>query len=302
MLPRRDKRERRRPPSNDWDVPEPWEVVKVASDGAESSLRERRRTTRRAPKRRSRRPLPSPSLSGVRCAWRKAHKLARLDDLFEHILARRLAGIDWRSVQHGEDLGCTAIVAAPALSAEAQSREPHGLSKRRRAIGRQGLDRRPPDLDRPDLDAVLDTEGHGACRLEVAGLELGGPIARHHSVVTALPMKPPIVLLILAGIKPLENRMRDRTQTRRVVITAKRDTVSMATLHDVLGGRAARVRQFVLRQGTGEEHDTIEVTFTRLTREATEDVVAKVARRPGCRRGRGGMRTVGDGGLRERAT
>ena len=23
------------PPSNDWDVPEPWEVVKVASDGAE---------------------------------------------------------------------------------------------------------------------------------------------------------------------------------------------------------------------------------------------------------------------------
>ena len=87
-----------------------------------------------------------------------------------------------------------------------------------------------------------------------------------------------IVLVILAGIKPLEDQMRDRTQTRRVVITARREAVSMALLHDVLGGRAARVRQFVLRQGTGEEHDTIEVTFTRLTREATEDVVKGCAR------------------------
>lgn len=90
-----------------------------------------------------------------------------------------------------------------------------------------------------------------------------------------------IVLVILAGIKPIEERMRDRTQTRQVVITARRDTVSMATLHDVLGGRAARVKQFILRQGTGDEHDAIEVTFTRLTREATDDLVAKLRATPG---------------------
>lgn len=85
-----------------------------------------------------------------------------------------------------------------------------------------------------------------------------------------------IVLLILAGIKPIEERFRDRTQTRQVVISAKRNAISMATLHDVLGGRAARVRQFVLRQGSGDECDAIEVTFTRLTRDATDDVVAKL--------------------------
>ena len=90
-----------------------------------------------------------------------------------------------------------------------------------------------------------------------------------------------IVLVILAGIKPIEERMRDRTQTRQVVITARRETVSMATLHDVLGGRAARVKQFILRQGTGDEHDAIEVTFTRLTREATDDLVAKLRATPG---------------------
>ena len=75
--------------------------------------------------------------------------------------------------------------------------------------------------------------------------------------------------------------MRARTQTRQVVITARRDTVSMATLNDVLGGRAARVKQFFLRQGTGDEHDAIEVTFTRLTREATDDLVAKLRATPG---------------------
>ena len=85
-----------------------------------------------------------------------------------------------------------------------------------------------------------------------------------------------IVLVILAGLKPIEERVRARTLTRQVVITARRDTVSMATLHDVLGGRAARVKQFILRQGTGDEHDAIEVTFTRLTREATDDLVAKL--------------------------
>ena len=90
-----------------------------------------------------------------------------------------------------------------------------------------------------------------------------------------------IVLVILAGVKPIEERVRERTQTRQVIITARRDTVSMATLHDVLGGRAARVKQFILRQGTGDEHDAIEVTFTRLTREATDDLVAKLRATPG---------------------
>ena len=90
-----------------------------------------------------------------------------------------------------------------------------------------------------------------------------------------------IVLLILAGIKPLEERVRERTQTRQVVISAERGTVSMGTLHDVLGGRAARVKQFVLRQGAGDERDVVEVTFTRLTREAMDDVVIRLRATPG---------------------
>ncbi len=89
-----------------------------------------------------------------------------------------------------------------------------------------------------------------------------------------------IVLVILAGIKPIEERVRERTQIRQVLISAQRDSMSLATLHDVIGGRAARVKQFILRHGAGDETDTIEVTFTRLTRDATDEIVAKLKSLP----------------------
>ena len=89
-----------------------------------------------------------------------------------------------------------------------------------------------------------------------------------------------IVLVILAGIKPIEERLRERTQTRQVLISAQRNSMSLATLHDVIGGRATRVKQFILRQGAEDEPDVIEVTFSRLTKEATDDIVAMLRALP----------------------
>ena len=88
-----------------------------------------------------------------------------------------------------------------------------------------------------------------------------------------------IVLLILAGIKPIEERVRARSQTRQMLITAERDTVSMATFHRILGGSPARVQQFILRQG--EEHDAIDVTFSRLTTAMSTTIVAELRALPG---------------------
>ena len=89
-----------------------------------------------------------------------------------------------------------------------------------------------------------------------------------------------ILLVILAGLKPLEERFHNRTQTRQVIISAKRDSMSLATLHDVIGVRASRVKQFILRQGIEDETDSIEVTFSRLTRETTDEIVAKLRALP----------------------
>ena len=89
-----------------------------------------------------------------------------------------------------------------------------------------------------------------------------------------------IVLVILAGIKPIEERVRDRNQLRQIAISAQRNTLSMATLHDLIGPRATRVRQFIHQQGNEDEPDSIEVTFTRLRRDELDDIVTKLKALP----------------------
>lgn len=89
-----------------------------------------------------------------------------------------------------------------------------------------------------------------------------------------------IVLIILAGLKPIEERVRERVQSRQVVVRAKHGTLSLATLHDVLGPRAGRIKQFVLSQDAAEDLDTIEVTFSRLPRELAEQAAGKLRALP----------------------
>ncbi len=89
-----------------------------------------------------------------------------------------------------------------------------------------------------------------------------------------------IVIVILAGLKPLEERVRDSSQTRQLVISTKRDTMSMASLHDVIGSRATRVKQFILEKGAEGDTDAIQIVFTRLSRAAVDDVAAQLRAHP----------------------
>ncbi len=85
-----------------------------------------------------------------------------------------------------------------------------------------------------------------------------------------------IVLAILAGLKPIEDRVRERVTTRQLDVVAKRGALSIATLHDVAGARATRVKQFVSMPGEDENTDVVRITFSRLSREAIDDVAAKL--------------------------
>ena len=89
-----------------------------------------------------------------------------------------------------------------------------------------------------------------------------------------------IVLLILAGLKPIEERVRARVQTHRVVVRAKRGAMSIATLHDLLGTRADRVKHFVQLQDAAEEIDVVEVTLARLPLPAVEDLLVRLRALP----------------------
>lgn len=85
-----------------------------------------------------------------------------------------------------------------------------------------------------------------------------------------------IVLLILAGIKPIEDYYHGKMQTRRVNVVAKRGEMSIATLHDTIGARAIRVKQFVQQPDEQDDLDTIEITFSRLSRGAIADIAREL--------------------------
>ena len=66
-----------------------------------------------------------------------------------------------------------------------------------------------------------------------------------------------IVLVILAGVKPLEERVRARVQARQVTVLAKRGEMSIAALNDVMGDAGqsrAAVRAAARRSGPSRPH------------------------------------------------
>ena len=92
------------------------------------------------------------------------------------------------------------------------------------------------------------------------GLAVGGGLYTPAVAATV------IILIILAGIKPLEKRFIGSRQRRELLITAERDALSLDKLHEALGAGTTRVQQFLIRQKEGAPQlDDIVITFARVT-------------------------------------
>jgi putative Mg2+ transporter-C (MgtC) family protein len=89
-----------------------------------------------------------------------------------------------------------------------------------------------------------------------------------------------LVVGILAGIKPFEERWRERMRSQTLRMTVRRGTISIDTLHAVTGERASRVRQFTTRPASDPNLDEITVTFVRLSRTSFEAIAAKLRETP----------------------
>ncbi|KAB0637338.1 methyltransferase [Burkholderia stagnalis] len=73
-----------------------------------------------------------------------------------------------------------------------------------------------------------------------------------------------IVLVILAGVKPLERRFIAQRQQRRLRIVADRGGLTLDTLHDALGARRVRVKQFIVQQSDDDPGiDNVSVALSR---------------------------------------
>jgi putative Mg2+ transporter-C (MgtC) family protein len=82
-----------------------------------------------------------------------------------------------------------------------------------------------------------------------------------------------IILVILAGLKPLEDRYLASRGTVALSVTAARGTMSMGFLRETLGGHAARIRQLVVHGRDTEEREDATVVIARVSAKDTRAIV-----------------------------
>ena len=92
------------------------------------------------------------------------------------------------------------------------------------------------------------------------GLAVGG------GMYTASIAATVIILIILAGIKPLERRFITVKQRRQMTLLVERGALTFHSLHDALGTASPRVKQFVMQQSDdAPELDLVMITLRRVS-------------------------------------
>lgn len=89
-----------------------------------------------------------------------------------------------------------------------------------------------------------------------------------------------LVVGILAGVKPFEQRWRDRQRGHGLRLTVRRGAMSVDRLHALTGDYASRIRQFVLAPAEDPEQETVTVMFSRLPPSAVDTIVRTLKAAP----------------------
>ncbi|MEN8512315.1 MgtC/SapB family protein [Burkholderia sp. RS02] len=104
-----------------------------------------------------------------------------------------------------------------------------------------------------------------------------------------------IILIILAGIKPLERRYFTVRQRRQLELTVVSGALTFDSLHAALGPDSARVKQFILQRAddTGE-HDEVRIALARVSELEYQAICGKLRALPGVTRFEEGNGLSGD--------
>jgi len=106
----------------------------------------------------------------------------------------------------------------------------------------------------------------------VAGVGLAAGAGLYTAAVAATI----IVLIILAGLKPLEERFRASRTNLELRIRARREGFSLSVLDRALGGRASRVKQVVVRPADDDGEDDVSLMLTRVSAADTVDIIQRL--------------------------
>ena len=89
-----------------------------------------------------------------------------------------------------------------------------------------------------------------------------------------------IILVILAGIKPMEKWYQRRNQTLNMRLRVETGKMSLATLEKVLDYRAQRISRYILIPSPDPLCEEFEVTIKRLSEEDMTEIIRKLAALP----------------------
>jgi putative Mg2+ transporter-C (MgtC) family protein len=103
----------------------------------------------------------------------------------------------------------------------------------------------------------------------VAGIGL----AAGAGLYTAAVASTLIILLILAGLKPLEERYRASRSALQLRLAVRRGEMSVGLLEKALGTKAARVKQLIVRDGTEEGRDEVTLSILQLSQRDTLEII-----------------------------
>jgi putative Mg2+ transporter-C (MgtC) family protein len=98
------------------------------------------------------------------------------------------------------------------------------------------------------------------------GLAVGGGL-----YIGAVPATA-IILIILAGVKPIERKFITARQSREFGIVAARGSVTIGMVEQALGAGSVRVSRFIVDHDDASDTDRVQVVLSRLSERQYERV------------------------------
>jgi putative Mg2+ transporter-C (MgtC) family protein len=93
-----------------------------------------------------------------------------------------------------------------------------------------------------------------------------------------------IIVVILAGVKPLERRFIAVKQQRSIQLLVDRGSVSLASVHQVLGSGSVRVKQFIVQPSDDDsELDEVSIALSRVAASEYQAICARLEGMAGVR-------------------
>jgi putative Mg2+ transporter-C (MgtC) family protein len=93
-----------------------------------------------------------------------------------------------------------------------------------------------------------------------------------------------VIMIILAGIKPLEEKLQHRNQSHEILVETEQGELSVAALDAALGYRARRITRYVATPSETPGLEDISITLARLSPKDVAEIERDLAALQGVRR------------------